>query len=299
MKSLSNLIKSSFVAFSKEDAMIIDANKNKIIQSLDVPAAEMAVSDEESVEEALAEALIRDAELDGVDFGDDVLTFDTSELPDLSGATSDLTQVADEVVRSAKQEAEEIINKAHDEAEIMRATAFEEAKSIRNDAHDEGYKEGYQEGIDKARQEILEEKNALLTEKQEFQEQMNEWKEALLNETKNQMVDLLCLYIPTVTGVVIENQRNVLLYMVNCALQEQDNSTNYVIKVSPMDYSELLTYKDEIYGISNPNISIELFEDSKLSKYQCLIETDNGIIDVSLDVQLDNLLTALKLLIKD
>ena len=44
---------------------------------------------------------------------------------------------------------------------------------------------------------------------------------------------------------------------------------------------------------------IELFEDAKLSRYQCSIETDNGMIDLSLDVQMDNLITALKLMVKE
>ena len=44
---------------------------------------------------------------------------------------------------------------------------------------------------------------------------------------------------------------------------------------------------------------LEVFEDAKLEKYQCLIETDNGIVDISLDAQFANLTKALRLMIKD
>ena len=82
-------------------------------------------------------------------------------------------------------------------------------------------------------------------------------------------------------------------------MQDLDNSKHFVIKVSSNDYEELLERKDEIYGALNPAIEMEIFEDAKLTAMQCLIETDNGIVDVSLDVQLDNLITALKLMVKE
>ena len=80
-------------------------------------------------------------------------------------------------------------------------------------------------------------------------------------------------------------------------MHDLDNSKHFVIKVSEADYEELLERKAEIYGALNPAIHMEIFEDAKLSAMQCLIETDNGIVDISLDVQLDNLITALKLMI--
>ena len=70
MRSLSNLIKSGFVAFSKDDTLVIDANQNKIIQAMDLSPGTETAATQETMEEALAEAMIRDAELDGVDFGD-------------------------------------------------------------------------------------------------------------------------------------------------------------------------------------------------------------------------------------
>ncbi|MBO5089152.1 MAG: hypothetical protein J6C01_10785, partial [Lachnospiraceae bacterium] len=63
---MSNLIKSGFVAFAQNDKLVINANENKIIKAIDADVEEKRVSEQTSVEEALAEALIHDAELDGV-----------------------------------------------------------------------------------------------------------------------------------------------------------------------------------------------------------------------------------------
>ena len=285
---MSNLIKSGFVAFSQDNKLVIDANENKIIKAIDTVADEVTAGKEDSVEEALAEAFIRDAELEGMDFGEDVLTMDTSELPDLSGSGQGLNQLAEKVVKSAKSEAESIVNKAHDEAE-----------RIKQQAREEGYHAGFEEGMQDARKEIQEKSDALESHLQEAKLQLQRKEAELIKDTEHKMVDLLCQFIPSITGVVIENQRDVLLYMINTAMQDLDNSKHFVIKVAMDDYEDVAARKDDIYGALNPNVELEIFEDAKLAPMQCLIETDNGIVDISLDVQLENLITALKLMVKE
>lgn len=295
---MSNLIKSGFVAFSQDNKLVIDANQHKIIQALDT-AVEEAAQNDDSVEEALAEALVRDAEIEGMEFGEDLLTMDTSDLPNLPDSTDKLKQMAEDIVKSAKSEAEIIVNQAHDEVEHMRAAAYEEAKDIRQTAHEEGYAAGYREGAETAAKELQEQSEALENRRQELEQEYSEKEEILVSNTEQKMVDLLCQLIPSITGVVIDNQQDALLYMINTAMRDLDNSRHFVVKVSTCDYEAVADRKEEIYGALNPNIDLEIFEDAQLAAMQCLIETDNGIVDVSLDVQLDNLITALKLMIKE
>lgn len=296
---MSNLIKSNFIAFSKQDAIVIDANKNKIIQAIDANN-EIAATGEESMEEALAEAMIRDAELEGVDFGDDVLTFDTASLPNLQESDdSQLKQISEDVLHAAKQEADEIVNKAHDEAEQLRAQAYDESEQIKQSAQEEGYQKGYQEALAAAQEEIARQQESLRQQQQDFETEIRTTKDNLMKETETKMVEILCEMISNVTGILLDDYQSVLFYMVNHAMEDMDDSKNFVIKVSSEDYKDIASQKENIYGAQNPNISIEIFEDTKLEPLQCLIETDNGIVDLSLDVQLKNLKTALKLMIKD
>lgn len=296
---MSNLIKSNFIAFSKQDAIVIDANKNKIIQAIDANN-EIAATGEESMEEALAEAMIRDAELEGVDFGDDVLTFDTASLPNLQESdNSQLKQISEDVLHAAKQEADEIVNKAHDEAEQLRAQAYDESEQIKQSAQEEGYQKGYQEALAAAQEEIARQQDALRQQQLDFETEIRTTKDNLMKETETKMVEILCEMISNVTGIMLDDYQSVLFYMVNHAMEDMDDGKNFVIKVSSEDYKEIVSQKENIYGAQNPNISIEIFEDAKLEPLQCLIETDNGIVNLSLDVQLKNLKTALKLMIKD
>ncbi len=299
-RSLSSLIKSGFVSFASNNKLVIDTNKHKIITGIDAANEEAALR-EQTMEEALADALIRDAGLDDEDFSqEDLLTMDAADLPHFSSPSSEeLGHIAQEVIRSAKEEAEEIIDRAHDEAEQMRSEAYDESERIKEDARQSGYQEGYQQGAREASEE-MERKNREFEAYMASEMQELEKKEIdLVKRTEHRMVDWLCQMIPQITGVVMDTHRDVLLYMVNAAMHDLDNSTRFVIRVSCDDYEMLQEHRDEIYGALNPNIDMEIFEDAKLSAAQCVIETDNGIVDVSLDVQLDNLITALKLMIKE
>ncbi len=298
MKLLSNLIKSRFVAFSQDNKLVIDANQNKIIKAINSGVEEFTPQGE-SLEEAVAEAMIRDAELDGVDFDGDILTVDTEQLSNPDDENGDLSKITAKVLNSAKQEAEDIVNRAHDEAEQTRAEAYENAIQIKENANQEGYEAGYREGMEKAQAEISLQKEELDQLKQSLLDENEEFRNSLVKETEHKMVDILCGLVQSVTGVVVEDQRDVLLFMINKAMQNQDDSKHYIIKLSKEDYSQINDKKMDIYGAFNPNIDIELFEDAKLEKSQCIIEMDHGILDLSLDVQMDNLITALKLMIKD
>jgi flagellar assembly protein FliH len=68
------------------------------------------------------------------------------------------------------------------------------------------------------------------------------------------------------------------------------------VKVSKADYPYVLKYKEVLEKTVTKATNIEIIEDVTLSKNQCLIETDGGVFDCSLDVQLDNLTKTLKIL---
>lgn len=295
---LSNLIKSGFVAFSKEDAIVIDANKNKIIEGIDALTQQQSLMHEESEEEALAAALIRDVGLD--DEEDMLLTLDSTESEESQALSEEMiAQHADDIIMQAKQEAEDLLNGAHDEIENMRAAAYDEIEMLKQQAIEEGYQEGYSNANAQVQAEYEEKQRLLQEQIEENQKMILMEQERLVQSTEQKMVEMLCQLIPKITGVVIQNEADVLLYMVNMAMRDLENSNNYVIRVSSDDYERLVAEKDKIYGALNPAIQLEIFEDAKLDALQCQIDTDNGIVDVSLDVQLDNLIKTLKLMVQE
>jgi flagellar assembly protein FliH len=66
--------------------------------------------------------------------------------------------------------------------------------------------------------------------------------------------------------------------------------------VSKEDYPFLIENQGKIYLASPKDINLNIVEDSDLAKNQCIIETDGGVFDCSLDIQLEQLIKEIKLL---
>ncbi len=296
---MSNLIKSGFVAFSQDKTMVIDANNNKIIKGIEEAIQEAAATQEDaSMEDVLAEAMIEDAQLDDFDEEPSVNLL-IAKADNASNRQQAAQESAQQIINQAKMDAQQIVNQAHDEAEQMRASAYDDAEQVKNAARSDGYEAGYQEGLEAVAGEYQAKEQALEETLHDHQIMIEKEKEEFVAMMEQQMVEWLCQMVPKVTGVMVDGQRDTLLYMVNEAVKNLDDCKHFVIRVSEADYSWLFDCKERIYGARNPNIDMELFADAKLAEKQCLIETENGVVNLSLDVQLDNLNRALRLMIKE
>lgn len=266
---LSNVIKGGFVAFADDNRLVIDSNSS----FQDTPSGRIIRSVEEQPEN------IEDLELE------DILADEDYQ----DAAFQEKKAFADILIEDARTKADQLLAEARDEAARM----MEQAKK-------EGYQEGYREGEKKAKQEasvtLQADREAVEEERKRLVRELTAEKELFLHEAEPRMADIVSRLITHLTGIVVKGQRNVLTYMIDCAMRGIEDSMNFVIKVSEPDYDWVMKHKDKIYGAGNPSISIEIFADAKLSKNQCFIETDNGIVNCSLDEQLHNLTRDIKLL---
>ena len=93
-----------------------------------------------------------------------------------------------------------------------------------------------------------------------------------------------------------EDNKDVILHLINNVMRNNELSKEFTIRVSENDYNYVISNKELIYGAASPDYNIEICKDSKLSKNQCVIETDAGVFDCSLDIQLENLIHEIKIL---
>ncbi len=189
------------------------------------------------------------------------------------------------VVQEAYAESEEILHNARMEAEDIKAQAAAQGK-----------KEGYQQGMADADAEIQHLKEQMANEQRQMQEQLLQEQEQYLESLEPQFTEVLCNLLERLTGVVVTGHKEVILYLINNAMRGIDNCHSFVISVSEQDYSYVEQHKEQIYGYLNPGMNIELFQDSKLNKNQCKIETEGGLVDLSLDVQMSQMIKTLMML---
>ena len=201
-----------------------------------------------------------------------------------------------EEIENVKSEAKNLLKNAEKEADIIIKEAYERAKSIEEDAKAKGYEEGLHQGKEAAKSELEEEKEELRTKYHNKELDLKEEYYGKMEELEPEFAKLTCQLVYKLTGILAENKKDVIIYIMNRALREIENSKNFLIKVSEEDYEEVMNQVNEIYGKNNPSISIDILAESKLNKNQCLIETDNGIVDASLEVQLESLIEDIMLI---
>lgn len=191
-----------------------------------------------------------------------------------------LLEKKDKILAQANKEAEEILKKAKEEAN-------NHAQAIREEAKEKGYKEGIEEAslhIEKKQKELND-----LIQKQNMAYENK--KKELEPEFANLIIDL----INKITGILIED-KSVIQHLIHRAFISADSSHEYTIRLGNQDFDMIKDEKEKLFDFLNKDINVDIILDKNLQKNQCIIETDTGIIDCSLDVQLNNLSQDIKLL---
>ncbi len=193
-------------------------------------------------------------------------------------------------VEEAAARAEQIIARANEDAIAIIQRAREESDIIRQDNAEIGRKEGYEEGKHQAESEYADLKKALEDEKVQMEIEYNE----RLNEMEPKLVDTILMVFERVTHVLGRDKKDLVLQLVNDVLSKTDISKGFLIRVSSDDYKFMIDNRERINGVVSNSVQIEIVEDPTLKPTQCMIESDSGIYDCSLDIQLENLISAIK-----
>lgn len=187
---------------------------------------------------------------------------------------NDAEQAASKIIEDAKLEAERIIQEANVEKENIKATA-----------HQDGYKEGHEQGFMEGQNEV----NRLVERIHKIVESVMVRREEILCETEQQIVELVLLMTRKVVKIISENQKTVVLSNVLAALKKIRTRGNITLRVNTEDLKLTTAHVDEfIKRIENVN-GISVIEDSAVDKGGCIVETDFGAIDARISSQLAEL----------
>lgn len=275
---MSNLLKRSSVI--NKDERVIDYNdliKKKIQAIMESKHNEMDADGfinglhADVVEELISDDDTADA------LTDDAAMGEQQAAASLENANAE----AERIIEEARLQAEQIIADANKNADV----AFEEAKQ-----------NGYYEGNEKAQEEMNIKQAQLEVEldnkRKELEQEYNNLKESIEPE----LVEVITDVFRKVTGVVAEDNQEIILHLINDVMHNADGSRDYVIKVSPDDYKFLVNNQGKIYCAMSREVNIDIVEDATLERNQCMIETNTGIFNCSLDIELNNLIKNIKLL---
>jgi flagellar assembly protein FliH len=192
---------------------------------------------------------------------------------------------------------DELIAEAKEEIDTMMEQAKQEAETLKQQAYEEGIEQGQADGYAKGCQEADSLKEQLQQEYQEKEEHLTQVYQAKLEEIEPEMMDLLTDIYEHIFHVRLSEYRDVIVHLLGSALRKMEGAEEYMIHVSKEDLPYVSMQKDKLVeagGIANAHFDVVV--DLTLKKNQCLIDTENGIFDCSLGVELKELKKQLMLL---
>lgn len=187
----------------------------------------------------------------------------------------------EEMIEQAKLEAEKIIDDARNESDALKRQAYDSAEK-------EGYSAGYSKGIEEAEQLKKSVQQEKVRQEQDYQRE--------LDRIEPMLVDTIVDVVETVFQIQFAEKKDFVMHLLQATLNKIEGSKDYLIRVSKEDFIVLTENKSDIQLQLPRNASLEIVEDLTLVKNQCLIETDGGVFDCSLDTQFDSLTRDLRTL---
>lgn len=272
---MSNLLKGGYIVH-KQDSRVIDYNDlvasklEKLSEKSEfVPVKEFEPVAPEDGESGFVEGLNAD-ELEII--MEEEQEKEAEEEPQLS---------PEELYEEAKKEVERLLEEAREEAEMIRNEAYEMARK-------KGYEAGYNEGMNEAsvmKQEVQKKEAAL---EADYNKKMEELEPLVVEK----VADLM----EYVFRVQFSTSRAMIMHILSGALGKINNSKEFIVHVSHEDVAVVKANHDRLLAMVPNAVSVEVAEDPALVKNQCMVETDGGVYECSLDVQMEKLIKSIKTL---
>jgi len=162
-------------------------------------------------------------------------------------------------------EAERILEAARHEAELIRAEARAEFERMR----EEGYQKGHEEGKAEIAERILE---------------CVGQSAAYYSRVEDVMVDLVMRAVRNVLGEI--DKQELIERVVNRALESTRNENQVTIRVAPAQADWLKGRINEIVQTFPKIQFLDVQPDNRLAEDGCVLETEIGVVDASLQTQM-------------
>lgn len=268
---MSNLLKYNHVVVKNEDKHVIDSNellKNILSANKNTTSgnsfAEKSIPDPDGfvrgIDAARVEKLISDEEEQQDDNN--------------AGILEDARKQAEDILEDAKKQAEDILK----------------------DAKENGYKEGYEKGTIESKQKSDDLQTKLEADYKSMSEKLQNEYDEKYQVMESELVDTLMEVFSKVTLTIAEDKKDLVLLLIQRTLKDADANKDFLMRVSDVDYGFVMNSIDKLYDCVSLDSKIEVVRDNTLKKNQCIIETDAGAFDCSLDIQLEGLISEIKLL---
>ncbi|SDN02016.1 flagellar assembly protein FliH [Tenuibacillus multivorans] len=212
----------------------------------------------------------------------------------LQRESEELFNQAKDELEQAKAEAERLIQEANNKIEKEYEALEQQSKETLEQSKAQGYQEGFQQGKEEAEQQY----DVVLNEMQQLTGAIKDQYQQKLKDAEFDILQIALASAEKIIQQQLTDDSTKFLNIVKHSLEEVVDQPEVVLNINPEDYSQVHQYRQELEQLFPDKSILTIYPNKEITKFGCRIESPFGMIDSSLDSQLEQLKQHLTDLIK-
>lgn len=201
---------------------------------------------------------------------------------------------ANVLLSKAKKEAAALLEKANAQVKEMLAQAQSQVGQIRDNAHEEGFKAGFQEGYADATEQVSQETVELLRGANTLVDSAYQAEKLVLKQFEQQALAIISHVARKILRRELADSPETLMGMIQQAIDSLYISGKVQVVVNPMILQDLREFANTTQQAVDGMNRFEFIADAGLDPFQIFIIGQDGCFDLSPMAQLDQLTSALE-----
>lgn len=205
-----------------------------------------------------------------------------------AAAFNELQQARDQIkseMEKLKADSENEIERGKFEAEKMIKEAELKVSEIEHEAYKKGYDAGREEGYKEGQSEVA----RLIDRLGTIVATAVDIRDDIIRSSEKQMTEIILMIARKVIKDEIVERREVVINNIKEAIKRVKDRDRIDIRVNFADLDMTTAHKDELIKMIESLKKINIYEDSRVERGGCIIETDVGAIDARISTQLDSI----------
>ncbi|WP_411955447.1 flagellar assembly protein FliH [Alkalibacillus sp. S2W] len=192
---------------------------------------------------------------------------------------------AEKKLADAKQQAEQIINDAHNQVNQEREQFEQEKETAYKQAHDQGYQEGFQKGEKLGETQY----NELIDKANSVIEKTNLDYHEHIKSAEDTILLIAMKAAEKIVHQHLQENESRLMPIIQEAIEEVSDQPEIKVYVHVTQFQMVLDHKESLQAMLNNYSTLSIYPKKSIEEFGCVIETEQGQIDTSIDTQLNEL----------
>ena len=198
-------------------------------------------------------------------------------------------QIKDEMEKF-RQESNREIERGKFEAEKLIKEAELRVSEIEHEAYKKGYEAGREEGYKEGQAEVM----RLIDRLGTIVATAVDIRDDIIKSSEKMMTEMILMIARKVIKDEIVERREIVINNIKESLKRVRDRDRIDIRVNFADLDMTTAHKDELIKMMESLKKVNIYEDSRVERGGCIIETDVGSIDARITTQLDTIEEAIR-----